>query len=80
MNKYEVKVKIDQICTKEMWLHVLANNKSEAEDIVRQACSDDFPNGIEQEGVIRMLTTNIKFWIPRDITVSSIERVVDAQS
>ena len=70
--EYTLKVKIDQIVTKEVRLLVVAASEDEAIEKSREALMI-YPEPIETKGIRRIQTVNSRYWIPRDIDVVSIK-------
>lgn len=68
MPNYLIRVKVNQIVTKEVQLLVDAGSEEEAEEKAREAIQV-YPEPIKTEGIRRIVTNKVHYWIPRDVEV-----------
>lgn len=77
MPTFEVTAKVDQIVTKEVGIIVEAREEEDAESKAREALQT-YPDEVRDvEGIRRMVTRRSNHWIPRDIEITTIERIKD---
>lgn len=66
MPTFNIKTKLNQVVTREISLVVDAVDDEEATAKVREALNT-YPDPIEVQGISRIATRKMHFWIPRDI-------------
>ena len=64
--KYKLRVKVNQIVTREINLLVDANSEEDAERKAREAL-EEYPKPVKVGGVSSILVTKTNYWIPKDL-------------
>ena len=73
--KFNLKVRLDQVVTKELTVVVEARTKAEAQTKAREALQT-FPEAHAVEGVSRIEAKKHSYWIPRTIDFIEKDAVV----
>jgi len=73
MPQYSVKVKVNQIVTKEVQMKVMASSEESASGKVRESLAE-FPKPVTVKGVERVLVSKSDYWIPRDIEIVEVKQ------
>ena len=71
MPKYTVQAKVDQIVTKKVSLVISASSEEEATEVARRALQT-YPKPIEESSVLRAVTLDSTYWIPRSIEIDKV--------
>ena len=71
MPTFNIKTKINQVVTREIALVVNALDEEEALLKTREALQV-YPEPIEVQGISRIATRKMHFWIPRDIEIVEV--------
>lgn len=71
MATYNINTKLSQVVTREISLVVQASSEEEAMTKTREALSV-YPEPVETQGISRIATRKMQFWIPRDIEFVSV--------
>lgn len=70
MSVYTLKVKVDQIVTREIKVVVSAKSEDEAGRKAIEAVQTH-PDKVEVDGIKKMCTIKARYWIPRDTDIVS---------
>lgn len=66
MPDYLVRTKINQVVTRTIRLSIKAGSEEEATEIAKAAI-EVYPEPIETDSIMRIVTEKAHYWIPRDV-------------
>lgn len=73
MPKFYVEAQVDRLVTTIVEVLVTARDEESATLKAKEALQD-YPDPIKTEGILRVFTSKVNNWIPRDIEIRGIER------